>query len=305
MGTGAGMYPLFIHDVNTKRIKTMSTYLMHIGQPHANLHNLVSDPHFSDRSSAEKVMPQEALKLIHENQRLEPGSFEKCRANVIGHIIGGALPLAITGLCAGAFYALYVTGAAYFIYSKAIAVIAPLAQSLFATITQNAANMAISGGTFVVAGVVLTRQPVYEAIGSFFASCFGSCCGTVAGAGIVGFFKNVHSVGYNWWYNKYQFTQREAKIKENTASALNILKNTYNDMADNLKQDLEKDKSNAENLKTLKSQAAKLHKQLPAIQHIFAKNGIADNEYEDISINLNKEIEAVVGYTPADDSSIL
>ncbi len=283
----------------------MSNYVMHIGQPHANLHNWVNDAHFSSSSSAAKVIPQEAIKLLHENKDLHPSTFEKCRANAIGHIIGGALPAVITGLCIGALYALYTSGAAYTIYNYAVTTIEPLAQSLFATITQNAANMAISGGSLVVAGVVLTRPQVYEAIGSFFTSCFGSCCGSVTGAGIVGFLKNFHAVGYNWWYNKYRFTQREAKIKDNHASVLNILKNTYNDMAENLKQDLEKDKSDAQKLKTLKAQAHTLQKRLPAIQHILLHKGIANNEYQDIILNLEKEMEAVAHYTPEDDATTL
>ncbi len=277
----------------------MSNYIMHIGQAHTNLHNLIQDKSFNEWSSAEKVIPDDAWKLLQENQHLKPGSCEQFRAKVISHIIGGALPLLITALFVAAIYGLYVSGAAYYVYSKAVTTIGPLAQSLFNTITQNAANMAISGGSVLVAGVILTRPTVYEAIGSF----FGSCCGTITGAGFVGFFSNIHAAGYNWWYNKYQFEQRQEKIKENQASVAKILKDTYDDMAKNMETALDKDKNVPQDLKLLKDQASSLQKKIAPIQHIFSKIGIEQNEYDEITLLFEKEIQAIINYQHTDDDS--
>jgi hypothetical protein len=280
----------------------MSNYIMHIGQAHANLHNLIQDKAFSDRSSAEKIMPDDALNLLKANHKLKPTCGEECSAKLIGHIIGGALPLVITALFGAAIYGLYITGAAYYIYSQAIAVIGPLAQSLFNTMTQNAASMAISGGSFLVAGIVLTRPVVYEAIGAFFGSCCGSCCGSITAAGFVSFFSNVHATGYNWWYNKYQFEHRQEKIKENHISAIKVLKDTYDDMSQSVKSALEKDKNTPADLKTLKEQASLLQKKLPSIQYIFHTYGIDRNEFEEITLQFDKEIQAIVNYQHSDDN---
>ncbi len=277
----------------------MASYTLMLGRAHTNIHSLIVDNSLKGNSSPEKVIPEEALKLLKENQQLEPSCCEQWRAKVISHIIGGALPLAIAAIFAAAMYALYITGAAYAIYTQAIAVIGPFAQNAFNTITQNATNMAISGGAVLATGVVLTRAPVYEAIGS----CLGSCCGTVTGAGIVGFFYNIHAIGYNWWYNTYQFDHREAIIKQNHGSALKILKETYDEMADNMQQALKQDENNPHNLKVLKEQAETLQKKFIPIEQIFIKYGIEKNEYEEITLKLDEAVNGVIDYDPQNNEA--
>lgn len=268
----------------------MEIQSLQLGQSHANLEKLAS-ANLTKHSSKQYVMTANALELISENQRLAPGSFERFRAKTIGIGIGGVLPIAITGIFSLVIYGLYQNGTLAIIYQKTQAAVSALATKAFAAMTANSATIAASSGGALAAAFALTRPGVYEAIGSFFGSLFGSFTGT----GLYQFVRETQSVGYNWWYNKYRFTEREQAIQSNKGTVIMLLADAYNDMAADLKETLNKEKENAKAVEKLKDTASMLKKRLPIIHEIFERQGIQNNKCEEITLQLEKAIGTVLG----------
>lgn len=260
-----------------------------LGQNPANREKLTKAK-LTTNSYYVEVMTENAVNLIKENQRLTPGCFEKFRAKSVGVIIGGALPLLIASIFGLVIYGLYQTGTLTIILQKTQVVVSDLATKVFTAMTANTTAVAATTGGALIATFAITREPVYNAIGSFFGSLFGSFAGTSIAHDV----RETQIFGYDWWYDSYHFEERLKTIQSNNNTIVAFLSDAYNDMALDLDKTLNKVSHDAKALQRLKDDATALNKQLPIIQAIFEKQGITHNKAEEITLQLEKSIGAVL-----------
>ncbi|MBA3603829.1 MAG: hypothetical protein H0W50_09380 [Parachlamydiaceae bacterium] len=114
-------------------------------------------------------------------------------------------------------------------------------------------------------------------------------------SGIAGSFKISENTGYQWWYDKYRFTDRIKKIHENNKYVIDLLKSTYDDMAVELSKQLERKnlKQNSDCLNKLKKKVTTIRDRFPIIQQIFHNNGIPENQFDKIIFNFKLATETV------------
>lgn len=256
----------------------MAILPLKIGQPNSNLHQIQTSP-LSKSSSRVAIMPQKVLDLLQTNRILSPGCFERFRAKTIAVVVGGFLPLIITALFGFTVYQVYLSGIFVNALQVAATRISLWAQTAFKAISNSTVTLAASSGGVLTLGYIITRPAVSSAIGSFFGSLFGSFTGT----GIANLFKKLQGFGYDWWYDKYQFPQRVEEIKDNEKTIVVVLKDTYDEMGKALKI---KEKSIAvKDLSLLKDR-------LPIIRAIMVKQGITQNNAEEITLEFEKSIES-------------
>lgn len=270
----------------------MQIETLQLGQSQENVNALVKLK-LTKYSPEKVVMTDHALELIKKNQELAPGKFEEFRAKCIGVVVGGALPLAITGIFSLTLYKLYQTGTLSYLLQKIQTAVSAVATKAFAAMTANKATLAATTGGAALATFALTRPATKEAMGSFFGSLFGS----FTGAGLMQFFKDSQSAGYHWWYDKYQFPERLKAIESNKEAMVTFLTDTYNDMSKYLEESLEKQEHQTNSLQHLHEIAKTLKEKLPTIHVIFQKQGISYNQSTEITLQFEKAIGIVLAET--------
>lgn len=267
----------------------MAITTLQVGQPHLNL-QLLEKSRLTAYSRKEKVLTPEVTELLRNNYHLKPSSFERLRAKTIAVLVGGALPIAISALFGFVFYGLYQTGALATAFQRIQAAVSQLAAKAFASITASSATVAASTGGAFIATYALTREPVYNAIGAFFGSLLGSFSGT----SLANFVRETQKSGYNWWYSKYHFVEREQTIQNNNNTIVKELTDTYNDMAESILSELGQQAPTVQSVAQLKTRATALKQRLPVIQEILEKQEIPKNKCEEITFQLEKAIGKVL-----------
>lgn len=251
-----------------------------VGNPSQNIHQLATVT-LNRRSPIEKVMPKAVVELLQQNDALKPSGFEKLRAKSLSLLIGGAMPFAITALFGGALYGSYQLMMAASLYDK----IALLAKQQFDRMTQSALGIASSTTGIVVTTFILTRPQVYDGI----ASLLGTFMGNVAAF----LFTRIEKNGYEGWYESYRFEERQKSIDSNMASVVHLLTDTYNDIGDELKEQLRYQHKDLKGKQQLKTTANTLKKRIPIIHFIMQKNGIRVNQCDEITLKFEKAINAI------------
>ena len=240
---------------------------LEIGQSHTNLNHLKTTP-LTHSSPIHSIVPKEVMDLMKINKDLEVSRVERLRAKVISNIIGGTLPFIITAIFALVIYQIYQAGVLAGLGQQLLAKLAAFAQQAFSVISSSGASLTASAGGALTVGYILSREPVYNAIGSFFGSLFG----TISASSIICLFKTLHDDGYNWWNNQYHFDERIQSIDTNKKAIISQLTEVYNEMGVAL---VKASDDPHQNLTELRATAQLLEKRVVVIKEIFQKEGIS------------------------------
>lgn len=109
-------------------------------------------------------------------------------------------------------------------------------QRIFAVIHSSSSIMTASIGGVFTASYLLTREPIYNAIGSFL--------GVFTGSNLANIFKKLQYEEYYWWYEQYRFMERAKIIQENNRGVVVTLKMVYDAMETAFMNSSQKDQTN-------------------------------------------------------------
>lgn len=254
--------------------------VIQIGRSNSNLAIIKK---LNPSSSIASIVPEEVLYLFRQNKALESSRFEMLRAKVISIVIGGAFPFAILALLGTGTYQVFKTGILVPYIEQIVIRLCLGAQRVFAAIHSSSSITTASIGGVVTASYLLTREPVYTAIGSFL--------GIFAGSNLANLFRKLQYEGYYWWYDQYRFTERAKIIEENKQTIVVTLKTVYDGMGTALMNASQKVQSN-ESL--LIKDAEILKEKIPVVRALLRKRGVSERDSMTITLGFQSSIGSIL-----------